>query len=48
MGGGGVRKEPKNCHVLFEWPQTFKKYLNMVKTNSFKDILTEMEREGDS
>ena len=18
--GGGVRKEPKKCHVLFEWP----------------------------
>ena len=19
-GGGGVRKVPKKCHVLFEWP----------------------------
>ena len=19
-GGGGARKEPKKCHVLFEWP----------------------------
>jgi hypothetical protein len=21
-GGGGVRKAPKKCHVLFEWPLT--------------------------
>ena len=20
MEGGGVKKVPKNCHVLFEWP----------------------------
>ena len=20
VGGGGIRKGPKKCHVLFEWP----------------------------
>jgi hypothetical protein len=24
-GGGGVRKGPKKCHVLFEWPPTISK-----------------------
>ncbi len=25
-GGGGVRKVPKKCHVLFEWPlRSFKR-----------------------
>jgi hypothetical protein len=26
-GGGGVRKVPKKCHVLFEWPLI---YFNVV------------------
>jgi hypothetical protein len=28
-GGGGVRKVPKKCHVLFEWPLTF--FLNIIR-----------------
>ncbi len=32
-GGGGVRKVPKKCHVLFEWP-LFPKFLRQEKTKS--------------
>ena len=33
-GGGGVRKVPKKCHVLFEWPLTTSAVNTMIVTTA--------------
>ena len=33
MGGGGVRKVPKKCHVLFEWPLNTESVWSMFRRN---------------
>ena len=39
-GGGGVRKVPKKCHVLFEWPLSLSKFPNTQCTMSYDVIHT--------